>query len=230
MQFSTLWYLQRLNLFEAFTRAELVRVVRAVDMEELEKRDRVFQIGEAAGNVYFLIEGLVKIYRRGPSGRRITLAIMHPGEVFGDHALTPGESHEHGAEALEPTIVGVMTAEAFRALLNQKPDLALRVVQRLGRQKRALERKIANLVFKDVPARLADTLLELSEAYGQPCTHGLVRELAISQQDLADLIGATRQVVNSTLKQFQQQGLIALRRQRVCFADAAGLGRIADAR
>jgi hypothetical protein len=68
MQFSTLWYLQRLNLFEEFTQAELLRVARTLDMEELEKHEGVFQIGDPAGNVYFLIEGLVKIYRRGPSG------------------------------------------------------------------------------------------------------------------------------------------------------------------
>jgi CRP/FNR family cyclic AMP-dependent transcriptional regulator len=230
MQFSTLWYLQRLNLFEEFTQAELLRVARAMDMEELEKHEGVFQIGDPAGNVYFLIEGLVKIYRRSPSKRKITLAILHPGEIFGDHTFTPGESHEHGAEALEPAIVGAMTAGDFRTLLYQKPDLALRVVQCLGRQKRSLERKIADLVFKDVPTRLAETLLELSEAHGQPCVHGLIRELAITQQELADLIGATRQVVNSTLKRFQQQGLIALRRQRICIADPSGLSRIAEAR
>jgi CRP/FNR family cyclic AMP-dependent transcriptional regulator len=229
MQFSKLWYLQHLNLFEQFTQAELLTVARVMDMEELEKQDRIFQIGEPAGNVYLLMEGHVKIYRRGPSGRRMTLAILKPGEIFGDNALTAAETHEQGAEALEPSIVGSMTESDFRALLERKPSLALRVIQYLSWEKRTLERKITSLVFKDVPARLAETLLELSDEYGQPCTHGLVLELVITQQELADLIGATRSVVNVTLKQLQQEGMISLRRRRICFANRDGLRRIAEA-
>ena len=114
------------------------------------------------------MEGRVKIYRRGPSDRRMTLAILNPGEIFGDNALIAAETREQGAEALEPSIVGSMTGSDFRALLERKPSLALQVIQCLSREKRTLERKIASLVFKDVPARLAETLLALSNEYGQP--------------------------------------------------------------
>jgi CRP-like cAMP-binding protein len=78
-----------------------------------------------------------------------------------------------------------------------------------------------------VPARLAETLLELGDDYGQPCAHGLALELVITQQDLADLIGATRQVVNATLKQFQRRRLIDPHRNFICFADRDGLRRVA---
>lgn len=228
MQFSKLWYLQRLNLFKQFTRAELLTMASVMDMEELEKQNRIFQIGEPAGNVYLLLEGHVKIYRRGNAGRKITLAILKPGEIFGDNGLTTAETHEQGAEALEPSIVGSMTDSDFCALLDRKPSLALRVIQCLSREKRTLERKIASLVFKDVPARLAETLLELSDEYGQPCIHGFGPELVITQQELADLIGATRSVVNVTLKQLQQEDLISVRRRRICFANRDGLRRVAE--
>ncbi len=113
-------------------------------------------------------------------------------------------------------------------LLDLKPTLAFRVLQNLGEQKRVLERKIAGFVFKDVPARLAEALLELGESYGQPCAHGLALELVITQQDLADLVGATRSVVNATLKPFQRRGLIYPRRNVLCFTDRDGLRRLAE--
>jgi CRP-like cAMP-binding protein len=228
MQFSKLWYLQRFNLFEEFTREELLAVARVMDLQAIERHDQVFQAGAPAGHVYLLKEGRVKIYRRGRFGRKVALAILKPGEVFGELALAAGEVHEQSAEALETATMCAMTAREFRALLDRKPALAFRVIQRLGQQKRVLERKIASLVLKDVPARLAEALLELAEDYGQPCAYGLALELVTTQQDLADLIGATRSVVNATLKQFQRTGLIYPRRHVLCFADRDGLRRLAE--
>lgn len=228
MQFSKVWYLQHFSLFQEFTQAELLTVARMMDMQVLAKRDHVFEAGELADHVYLLKEGHVKMYRRGHFGRKLTLAILKPGEVFGELALTAGESHEQEAEALESSTICSTTARDFRALLDLKPALAFRVIQRLGQQKRLLERKIASLVFKDVPARLAETLLELGDDYGQPCAHGLALELVVTQQDLADLIGATRQVVNAALKQLQRRRLIYPRRNFICFADRDGLRRVAE--
>lgn len=227
MQPSNVWYLQHFSFFQEFTQADLLTVARMMEMQVLAKRDQVLQAGELADHVYFLKEGQVKIYRRGPFGRKLTLAILQPGEVFGELALTAGERHEQGAEALESSTICATTARDFRALLDLKPALAFRVIQHLGQQKRRLERKIASLVFQDVPARLAATLLEWGDDYGQPCAHGLALELVVTQQELADLIGATRQVVNAALQQLQRRRLLSLRRHCICFADRDGLRRVA---
>ena len=228
MQLGKLWYLQHFSLLQEFTQAELLTVAHMMDMQVLAKGERVFQAGELADHVYFLKDGHVKIYRRGHFGRKLTLVILKPGETFGELTLTAGDSHEQEAEALETSTICATTGSDFRALLDLKPALAFRVMQRQGQQQRLLERKIARLVFKDVPARLAETLLELGDDYGQPCAHGLALELVITQQDLADLIGATRQVVNATLKQFQRRRLIYPHRNFLCFADRDGLRRVAE--
>lgn len=223
MQFSKLWYLQHFNLFQEFTRQELVSVARLVDLQELDKREHLYQAGDPANEVYFLMEGQVKIYYRGPSGRKVTLAILNAGEVFGGLALNGDELHEEGAESIAPSTIYSMSALDFQTLLSQRPTLGLRVIRRLRRQERRLERQIASLVFKTVPERLAETLLALGDEYGQPCRHGHSLDLEISQQDLADLIGATRQVVNATLKQFQHRRLVDPRRHLICFIDRPGL-------
>jgi len=228
MQFDKLWYLQRFNLFQEFAEAELWAVVRVMNLQALERHEQVFQAGAPANRVYFLKEGHVKISRRGRFGRKVTLAILRPGEVFGEGAFTASAVYEQEAEALETSIICVMTTSEFRALLLRKPALALRVLQNVSQWQRLLERKIADLVFKDVPTRLAETLLALGEDYGQRCAHGLGLELAITQQDLADLIGATRPVVNAALKQFERRGLISPHRQFICFADRDGLRRLAE--
>jgi CRP-like cAMP-binding protein len=220
-----LWYLQHFNLFQEFTREELVPVARLVDPHELERHTHLYHSGDPADHVYFLIEGQVKIYRKQPSGRRVTMAILQPGEVFG--GLNTHPAFEQEAEALEPSTIYALPAEDFRALLERKPGLALQVMRRLGRRTQLLERKIASLVFKDVPTRLAETLLELAENLGQPCTHGFALDLVLTQQELADLIGATRQIVNATLKQWQEQGIVGLHRHRICLADRDALHNVA---
>jgi CRP-like cAMP-binding protein len=221
-----LWYLQHFNLFREFTRDELLPVAQLVDPHELARHNHLYHSGDPADHVYLLIEGRVKIYRKSPSGRRVTLAVLQPGEVFGELNVYP--VYEQEAEALEPSTIYRLRTQDFRALLASKPELALQVMRRLGRRKRLLERKIASLVFKDVPTRLAETLLELAEELGQPCAHGFALDLVLTQQELADLIGATRQIVNATLKQWQQQGMIMLRRQRLCLADRDALRRVAS--
>ena len=99
---------------------------------------------------------------------------------------------------------------------------SLGVLQNLGQQKGLLERKIADLVFKGVPTRLAAVLLGWAEDSGEACTHGLALELRITQQDLADLIGAMRPAVNATLKQFRERGLIYPRPDVICVAEVPG--------
>lgn len=161
-------------------------VAGIMDLQTLERHDQVFQIGEPTVHVYVVLEGRVKIYRSRRVGRQVTLAILKPGDVFGEDALKADGVHEQGVEALETTTIGALAAGEFRAFLEQKPILALRVLQNLGQQKRLLERKIADLVLNDVPTRLAEVLLGLAEDYGEACTHGLELELRITQQDLAD--------------------------------------------
>lgn len=132
MPFSKLWYLQHLNLLQEFTQAELLTAARMMDLQTLGRHDQLFQAGEPAGRVYLLKEGRVKISRRGRFGRNVTLAILQPGEVFGELALAAAEVPESGAEALETATLCAMTARAFRALLGLQPSLTLRVIQRLG--------------------------------------------------------------------------------------------------
>ena len=223
--YSRLWYLQHFNLFQEFTREELLPVARLVDPHELARHTHLYHSGDPADHVYFLIEGQVKIYGKNPSGRRVTLALLRPGEVFG--GLNTYPAYEQEAEALEPSTIYALRTQDFHALLESKPGLALQVVRRLGQREQLLERKIASLVLKDVPTRLAETLLELAEDFGRPCPHGFARDLVLTQQDLADLIGATRQIVNATLKQWQHQGMIMLRRHRICLPDRDALRRAA---
>jgi CRP/FNR family transcriptional regulator, cyclic AMP receptor protein len=226
--FSTLGYLRRLSLLQDFTPAEVLTVARMMDLRALERHDRVFQMWEPTGHLYVVLEGRLKSYRRHRVGRQVTLAFLKPGDVFGEEALTAGAVHEQGVEALQSTTIGALAAGEFRALIEQKPVLALRVLQNLGQQKGLLERKIADLVFKDVPTRLAEMLLGLAEDSGEACTHGFALDWRITQQDLADLIGATRPAVNATLRQFRERGLIYPRPHVICVTDREGLRRVAE--
>ena len=101
--YSRLWYLQHFDLFQEFTREELLPIARLVDPHELARHTHLYHSGDPTDQVYFLIAGRMKIYRKNPSGRRVTMALLQPGEVFG--GLNTYPAYEQEAEALEPSTI-----------------------------------------------------------------------------------------------------------------------------
>ena len=198
-----------------------------MDLQTLERRDQVFQIGEPTVHIYVVLEGRVKIYRSRRVGRQVTLAILKPGDVFGEDALTVDGVHEQGVEALETTTIGALAAGEFRALLEQKPILAWRVLQNLGQQKRLLERKIADLVFNDVPTRLAEVLLGLAEDYGETVPT-VSRWSCASRSRISPISSGRRAGRECHTETVSGERLIYPRPYVICIADRDGLRRVAE--
>jgi CRP/FNR family transcriptional regulator len=156
----------------------------------------------------------VEIARLGPGGRRLSLALLRPGEAFGFLGLLERQQWPHVATALEACELWRFPAREFRRLCRHHPAFTLEVARSLSGKAILFSAKIESLLFKSVRTRLAESLATLAQRFGKPEDRGWRVEIPLTQQTLADLIGASRQHVSSALSRLAAEGLIRRSRGR----------------
>jgi CRP/FNR family transcriptional regulator, cyclic AMP receptor protein len=222
-----LWYLKKVPILSDLHADALGRLAEKVEMKEIRRRQVIYLPGDPGGAVYFVNGGRVKISKVTRDGKELTLAYRGPGEVFGETCLIDGGPREEMAEAMENALVTEVERSEFERLLQAQALLGLRLSKILAQRRREVENKIENLVFKDVNAKLAELLLRLGTEYGVDDSRGTLVALKITHQEMANLIGSTRETVSLTLAQFKRKGLISTDGRKVILADREGLRALA---
>lgn len=190
----------------------------------------VFSQGQAADSLYFVDDGLVKLTRTNESGNRIILCICGPGELVGEEALAKdAPAYQGDAEALSAASVYRFPRGMITDLLRSNFDFAEAVIDYLVHRKSALARKVELLCLHDVEYRVLHYLAELS-ALVKPTTDSEGYQLPITQAELADLIGATRETTSTTLNQLERKGLVKLSRRLLTVPSPSTLRNAAAAR
>jgi CRP-like cAMP-binding protein len=178
---------------------------------------------EDTSEVLFLLkQGRVQLYRISPDGKKLVIATIGPGAVFGEMALIGQGMHNTFAEAIEDCVLCVMSREDVERLLVTKPKVALRIFEVLGSRLKETEARLEEIAFKGIPARLASLLLQLSDEMGDETITGL------THQDMGEQIGTYRETTTQTLNAFKVDGLIDIGRKRITILDREGLQRIAE--
>lgn len=213
-----LWYLQHINIFSDMTDEEMRRLAQRTTMRTYARGKVIAQPNDPPDTIYLIKEGHVKLCRYSANGRVQILALLDRGDIFAERALlrTPNAVH---CEAFDDTLVCVLRRKDFEELVQSKPELALRVMRVLAERLRQAEEAIENLAFHDVPDRLAALLVRLAEAYGEPYGQGRRLALRFTHQDLASMIGATRETVTNVLNRFRDEGLIAVEERHIIIRD-----------
>jgi CRP-like cAMP-binding protein len=165
--------------------------------------------------VYCLLEGQVTLARGNDDGETITTALLSSGDFFGA-ALGGATSAEDTARAKGPVSLWKAPIAEFRRLLQSHPEASWQFVSALARRQRQMEKRLEGLAFRRVESRLAETFRELSGGFANRCEHGFGQHLRLSQQELADLVGATRPVVSTILNRLRDQGVLGYNREYVC--------------
>jgi CRP/FNR family transcriptional regulator, cyclic AMP receptor protein len=187
----------------------------------------IYHQGKRCDDLFCVVEGQVKLGRVSRDGRELTTALMTSGELFGPALGGQGvrEAPETAAARGPVTVWRVAAREFHRLMLNQ-PALGSRVVEALARRQRQLERRLECFAFKRVDARLAETLRELSGAFETRCEHGFGTHIRLTQQELADLVGATRPVVSTILNRLRKQGVLGYSRDYLCVRSIEAIERL----
>lgn len=191
----------------------------------MERGDELFHEGDPGDRLYVITEGKVKLGRTSSDGRENLLAILGPGEMFGELSLfDPGPRTATATAVAETQLVG-LTNDQLHAYLSRHPNVALTLLAALARRLRRTNENVADLVFTDVPGRVAKALLELSGRFGRPVEEGILVAHDLTQEELAQLVGASRETVNKALADFATRGWIKLEARAVLLLDLDRLRR-----
>ncbi len=181
--------------------------------------------------VLFIVKaGSVRIYRLSPEGRRLTLAVLGPGALFGEMELIGQRMGEGFAEALEPSVLCLMSEEDVRSMLLADTRIATRMITGLGRRLAEVEQRLADTVLKTVPQRVAAVLCRLATA--APPETGLFPQrgphIRLTHEQLAELVGTTRETATKLLGELRAAELVKLRRGGIVVLDLDGLRAVAE--
>lgn len=205
---SKLWYLTNINLFRGLSQAQMQMVEQRTVMREVRRREVLYLAGDAGDRVYVLKRGVVKISAVNDDGREAILALLKPGEVFGEEAALEDAPRDHMAEAYEDALICLINKPDFLDMMRSNPEMAFKVTKLVGFRLKTFRTRVESLLFKGATARLAATLLDLARDHGVRDARGVLLRLKLSQQDLASLIGVTRESVNLALADFRRLGLV----------------------
>ncbi|GAB4098234.1 Crp/Fnr family transcriptional regulator [Sinomonas halotolerans] len=186
---------------------------------DLSRGASVFREGDQGDQLYFIVSGKVKLGRTSPDGRESLLAILGPGELFGEMALFDPAPRNATATAVSETRLAGLKNEALNTLLRSRPEVSAQLLQALARRLRRTNDSLSDLVFSDVPGRVAKALLDLADRFGRPATDGVLVAHELTQEELAQLVGASRETVNKALAEFVQRGWIRLEARAVVILD-----------
>jgi CRP/FNR family transcriptional regulator len=219
------------QLLAGLTDSELREVDRLTAMTRCERGKVFFSPEDEPGTVWFLKAGRVRLYRRTGDGKQLTVAMLDPGAVFGENALI-GQTHAGVyAEAAEDGLLCVMPASSLRELVQRFPRIGLNLLVQVGQRLKRSQELAEEVAYWSVKRRLARLLLELDERYGHPTLGGgRVINKAITQAEIAELIGSTPETVAEQVISMKKLAVHASRGRRLVICDRAELERCVERR
>lgn len=219
--FTKLCHLRYIRLCDGLTAAEVQELERIARIQAITKRQPLYRPGAPSSHVYLLAQGRIKLTHLDAEGKVVTLEILEPGDVFGDLEALESGPRETAAEALDNAMIAVLRWEDFRNYLARHPTINLKLTQLIGARLKRTHGRIKDLVCRNVAARLARLLFQLSRNDASRAVR-----TRLTHQEMADLIGCSRETVSYTLGRFRNQGLIRLDGRTVTIVDEHGLSTL----
>jgi len=221
--------LRKVDVFRALSDQELRQIAPLVSFHSFSAKQVIYMPSDPRARLYAILTGRVKLTQVSPEGKELVLCVLGEGDVFGELCLFDEGPHSTLAAALEDSEIITIKCSDLAKFMAEEPALVTALGKHVGERIRTLERKLSDLVFKDVAQRLASLLVGLAEDHGEKNDAGdYVVEMKITHQDLAGLIGSTRETTTTTLNQFREKGLIDFQRGRIIVRNIPDLKEQAD--
>jgi CRP/FNR family transcriptional regulator, cyclic AMP receptor protein len=211
--------LSRSPLFEALSEQDTLALRARVTNVDIGRAERLFGEGDAGDKLYVILSGKIKLTRTAPDGRENLLSVHGPGEMFGELSLFDPSPRTASATAVTDVRLAALGHDDLRRWLTSRPDVSMHMLRALARRLRRINDVKVDLVFTDVPGRVAKALLDLAERFGVPQEDGLQVNHDLTQEELAQLVGASRETVNKALADFVARGWLQLSAKSVLLVD-----------
>ena len=203
--------------------SDLEQLASAVSRRKYLNGDTIMRKEDEGQSLFIVERGSVRVYLPSLQGADLTLALLGPGDFVGDLSLLDGQPRSASADAMEDTNVLILERSDFIELLRSRPDAAMAVMTVVAKRLRNTDEMASDLAFLDVAGRLAKKLLEMASTHGVDRDDGTLLDVNITQEQLANMIGVTRESVNRNLGRFRQEGLISSQGRRIILHDPDGL-------
>lgn len=207
-----------LDIFSSLNEEQKEQVTKIAQAKSYKKGDTIFSEGEAADTVYLVRAGRVLLYKLSKDGKEVTLDILQVDDIFGENTIFDDVQHTMNAKAIEDTFVCTCSRNDLPHLL-QNPMIALKIIKVLGEKLNNYTEQMANLAFHDVKGRVLHVLVRLAKEYGQATSTGIMIDVILNHQDLANLVNSSRVMVTNTLNDLKHVGKIAVRERHFYLLD-----------
>jgi CRP/FNR family transcriptional regulator len=214
-----------LPLFAALDDESGAALASVLSTRAVNRGRTIFSEGDPGDRLFVVLDGKVMITRAASDGRENLLSVLGPGEMFGELSLFDPGTRTATAAAITDCRLISLDHDDLRPWLTGRPEVATHLLQALARRLRRSNEALADLVFSDVPGRVAKALLELADKFGQPDGEGIVVPHDLTQEELAQLVGASRETVNKALSDFAGRGWLRLEGRSVTLLAADRLAR-----
>jgi CRP-like cAMP-binding protein len=203
--------LGRVVIFKDLSPSVIDDISRRVNVRRSPGGTSILVQDTAGDALHLIMAGRVKVVMSGESGREVTLAVLRPGDIFGEMALFDGRSRSASVVALDPVTVLALSRDDFFRLIAAYPQISLNLLGEMSRRLRRADETIADLALCDVRDRLVRRLIALAQDDGQELPEGVLIRRRPTQQDLANMVGACRETISRTFNTLARRGLIVPR-------------------
>jgi len=212
-------YLRQISIFSELDGEFLEKIYKISRVRKYEKGRIIFMEGEPGEAFFYIKSGLVKISKLSRDGREHILHVLNEGHVFAEVTLFSNTEYPATAEVLEEAEIGIIKNEDLEKVIKENPDLSLQLIKYLNKRLVEAHMKIRNLALYDTYERTAQALVKLAEDYGKKSSKGINLDLNISRQELANLVGTTRETVIRALTAFKKEHLIGIEKNTITIFD-----------
>lgn len=221
--------LSELELFRTLQPAEIEAIGHLTTMTHCHAGQQILSPEDEPDRIHIIKKGRVRVYRVTADGKQLTLDIYERGAILGDMAML-GQDRlpETYAETIDDAVVCTLSPDELRSLIQRFPVVGVNVIGHLSRRLQEAERELEAMAYRRVDQRLARKLIDLSQRFGVKTVRGTLIRARLTQQELAEMIGTTRETLAHTLSDFRRRGLVDASRQSVVIRDAERLTEIAE--
>ncbi|MCU1697141.1 MAG: hypothetical protein JWR34_3204 [Mycobacterium sp.] len=215
--------LARAGLFQGVERSAVSALTKQLQPVDFPPGHVLFAEGEPGDRLYIIVSGKVKIGRRSPDGRENLLTIMGPSDMFGELSIFDPGPRTSSATAITEVRAVSMDRDALKAWIKDRPEIAERLLRVLARRLRRTNSDLTDLIFVDVPGRVAKKLLGLAQRFGTREDGAMRVTHDLTQEEIAQLVGAARETVNKALADFAHRGWIQIEGKSLLICDSERL-------
>ncbi|MFP5349212.1 MAG: Crp/Fnr family transcriptional regulator [Gammaproteobacteria bacterium] len=204
-------FLDKVPLFAGLPRADLDRLAALATTRTFPRRSHIVREGERSDALYVVLYGRLKCYVSDNAGDEVILGMIRAGDCFGEMALIDDTPRSASVMTLDATRLAIIAKDAFKQCLAARPEMALNLLKALNRRVRLLTGNVKSFALLDIAGRLARTLTELAVPHGD----GFIVEQRVTHQELANMVGSSREMVTRALKDLVRHGYISIERRHI---------------